>query len=113
MKVYIQIKSAGNRSAARRAENPFAPKTPDRLARVPYELPDSVSTLRELIAALVRIEVGRYNEKGADRQLIPFLTGEEIREQAGRRRPPQGIRIRAGRQIRPTASPRRRRSWPP
>ena len=82
MKVYIQIKSAGNRSAARRAENPFTPKTPDRLARVPYELPDSVSTLRELIAALVRIEVGRYNEKGADRQLIPFLTGEEIREQA-------------------------------
>lgn len=82
MKVYIQIKSAGNRSAARRAENPFTPKTPDHLARVPYELPDSVSTLRELIAALVRIEVSRYNEKGADRQLIPFLTGEEIREQA-------------------------------
>lgn len=68
MKIFIQMKSAGRRK----------PMIDD----VPYELPDSVSTLRDLLTALVRIEAERYNQKGTDVQMIPFLTKDEIEDQA-------------------------------
>ena len=94
MRIYVQIKSAGGRKSSRTADNPFRRKhmqgtenasgeeKETALNRVPYDLPDGISTLGELLTELVKIEVGRYNEKGTDRQLIPFLTGEEIEEQA-------------------------------
>lgn len=76
------------------ADNPFRKKRPQdaegapgeeketALKRVPFDLPDGISTLRELLTELVKIEVGRYNEKGTDRQVVPFLTGEEMEKQA-------------------------------
>lgn len=94
MRIYVQIKSAGGRKPSRTADNPFRQKhmqgtkgasgeaAEAPLNRVPCDLPDGISTLRELLTELVKTEVGRYNEKGADRQVIPFLTGEEIEEQA-------------------------------
>lgn len=69
MKIYIQVKSAGKRRPA--------------LEKAPYEIRDGVSTLRDLLAEIVRIEVERYNQKGTDVQVIPFLTEEEVEERAG------------------------------
>ena len=68
MKILIQMKAAGRRRPV--------------LEDVPYELPDQISTLRELLTALVEIEVKRYNEKGTDVQMIPYLTKEEVEDQA-------------------------------
>lgn len=52
------------------------------LGEVPIEISDTVKTLRELLTELVKIEVERYNQKGVDMQLIPFLSKEELEEQA-------------------------------
>lgn len=52
------------------------------LGEVPMEISDTVKTLRELLAELVKIEVGKYNLKGVDTQLIPFLSKEELEGQA-------------------------------
>ena len=97
MRIYLQVKSAGSRSSgktsSRGTANPFRKNriqgeeasggtAEAPLNRVPYDLPDGISTLRELLTELVKIEVRNYNEKGTDRQLIPFLTGEEIEAQA-------------------------------
>ena len=68
MKIYIQMKAAGKRKPV--------------LDPVPYELPDHVSTLREFLTELVRMEVERYNEKGKDVQVVPYLTKEEIEDHA-------------------------------
>lgn len=68
MKVYIYVKAVGKRRPI--------------LEKVPYEIPNTVSTLKDLLTELVRIEVERYNEKGADVQLIPYLTQEETEAQA-------------------------------
>ena len=68
MNIYINIKAAGKRRPI--------------LDKVPYELPDGILSLRELLTELVRIEVDRYNQKGTDIQMIPFLTAEEVQESA-------------------------------
>lgn len=68
MKIYMRVKAVGKRRPV--------------LEQIPYELPDTVSTLRELLAELVRQEAEAYNQKGADMQMIPFLTKEEVQEQA-------------------------------
>ncbi len=68
MKVYVKLKTAGKRKPV--------------LDKVSYEIPDGISNLEELLSAFVRIEVEKYNRKGTDIQLIPFLTAEEISEQA-------------------------------
>lgn len=68
MKIYIQMKAAGKRRPV--------------LDHIPYELPDHVSTLRGFLTELVRIEVERYNEKGTDVQVVPYLTKEEIEDRA-------------------------------
>ena len=68
MKIYIRIKSAGRRRPV--------------LDNVPYEIPDNVQTVRELITEIVKMEVKKYNDKGTDVQIIPFLTQEELEEQA-------------------------------
>jgi len=49
---------------------------------IPCELPDTVSTLRELLTALVREEVTAYNQKKMGVKMLPFLSKEEIEEQA-------------------------------
>lgn len=68
MKIYIQMKAAGRRKPV--------------LNDVPYELSEQVSTLRDFLTELVRMEVERYNQKGTDVQVVPYLTGEEIGDQA-------------------------------
>lgn len=68
MKINIQMKTPGKRRPI--------------LEGVPYEISDAVKTLRDLLAELVKIEVERYNQKGVDMQLLPFLSQEELKEQA-------------------------------
>ena len=68
MTIYINMKAAGKRKAI--------------LEQVPYELPDGVATLRDFLTELVKIEVENYNQKGTDVQVIPYLTKEEVEEQA-------------------------------
>lgn len=68
MQIYINMKTAGSRRLV--------------LAKIPYEIPDTVSSVRELITSLVQIEVERYNQKNADDTLIKYLTKDQIEEQA-------------------------------
>ena len=68
MQIYINMKIAGARKPA--------------LAKTPYEIPDSVSSVKELLESLVKIEVERYNQKNADDTLIKYLTESQIEDQA-------------------------------
>lgn len=68
MKIFIQMKAAGKRKPV--------------LNDIPYEIPDHISTLREFLTELVHVETERYNEKGTDVQVIPYLTKEETEDQA-------------------------------
>lgn len=68
MKIYIKMKTLGKKRPV--------------LGEVPYEISDNVKTLRELLTELVKIETERYNQKGVDNQLIPFLSKEELADQA-------------------------------
>jgi hypothetical protein len=49
---------------------------------MPYNIPEKTNTLRDLIEAVVRLEVEKYNEKPTDVKLFHFLTEAEI-EDAG------------------------------
>ena len=69
MQIFITVKRMG--------------KSKPVLTRIPYEISDSVISggrisLRAFLKELVRIEVERYLEKGVDRQVIPYLTAEEV-----------------------------------
>lgn len=68
MQIYINMKTVGSRKAA--------------LAKTPYEIPDCVSSVKELLESLVKIEVERYNQKNADDTIIKYLTEVQIEEQA-------------------------------
>lgn len=68
MTIYINMKAAGKRKAI--------------LEQVPYEISEDVTTLRDFLTELVRIEVENYNKKGTNVQMIPYLTKEEIEGQA-------------------------------
>ncbi len=68
MRIYIQMKAAGKRKPV--------------LDNVPYELPEEIGTLRDFLSALVKIEAERYNQKGTDVQVVPYLTKEEVEDQA-------------------------------
>ena len=68
MQIYIKMKTAGSRRPA--------------LAKTLYEIPDSVSTVKELLASLVEVEVERYNQRNADDTFIKYLTEAQIGEQA-------------------------------
>lgn len=69
MKIYVQVKAAGKRRPV--------------LDRVPYEIPEGIGTLWDFLREIVNVEVERYNQKGTDVQVIPFLTREEVEERAG------------------------------
>ena len=64
MQITIRIKSLGRKR--------------DILSQVAYEIPDSVNSLRLLLTALVESEVEKYNSKGTEVQLVPYLTEREI-----------------------------------
>jgi hypothetical protein len=68
MNVFIKLKSAGKRR--------LVPGI------APYNLPDGISSLRQIIEAVVRQEVERYNSRGEGNMLVPFLTETEITEQS-------------------------------
>jgi hypothetical protein len=68
MNIYIKLKSVGKRRPV--------------LDSTPYTLPDGIATLRQLIEAVVRQEVEKYNSRGMDNMLIPFLTEDEISDQS-------------------------------
>lgn len=68
MDIYIRVKALGKRK--------------DDLAPTPYTIPDGICSLRQLLSAVVQKEVAQYNSKETEVQLIPFLTQQELDNQA-------------------------------
>jgi len=68
MRIYINLKSAGKRRPC--------------LEKSLYVLPDGISSLRQLIEAIVLQETDRYNKQGEENMLVPFLTETEIANQS-------------------------------
>jgi hypothetical protein len=68
MDIYVRIKAIGKRK--------------DILAPTPYEIPEGICSLRQLLTAVVQKEVAQYNNKEREAQLIPFLTQQELEDQA-------------------------------
>ena len=68
MNINIKLKSVGKRRPV--------------LDNNPYTLPEGINTLRQLIETVVRQEVEKYNYRGTDNMLIPFLTESEIADQS-------------------------------
>ena len=68
MEIYVRVKSVGKRR--------------DILAPTPYTIPDGIGSLRQLLTAVVQKEVAQYNSKEAEAQLIPYLTQQELEDQA-------------------------------
>lgn len=67
MQIYVRTKALGKRR--------------DVLEPVPYNIPDAVASLRQLLTAIVLAEVERYNIQRTQGQLIPYLTAQDIDEQ--------------------------------
>ena len=68
MDIYVRVKAIGKRK--------------DILAPTPYTIPDGICSLRQLLTAVVQEEVAQYNNKETEAQLIPFLTQQELDDQA-------------------------------
>ena len=68
MDIYVRVKAIGKRK--------------DILAPTPYTLPEGITSLRHLLTAVVKKEVDCYNNKEMQLQLIPFLTQQELDDQA-------------------------------
>ena len=68
MEIFVKLKSVGKRRPV--------------LDDAPCSLPDGVSTLRQLIEAVVRLEVEKYNSRGVENMLVPFLTEAEISDRS-------------------------------
>ena len=68
MHVYVRVKTLGKRK--------------DVMPPKPYELPEGIRSLRELLTAFVESEVERYNSKDTEAPLISCLTAEEIAAQS-------------------------------
>ncbi len=68
MQAYVRVKALGKRK--------------DVLPPKPYELPEGIGSLRELLTAFVESEVERYNSKDTEAPLLSCLTAEEIEAQS-------------------------------
>ena len=68
MNILINAKSIGKRKNAPTS--------------IPYSLPANISTLSGLIAAIVNIEVSRYNSKEPESVFLPYLTESDIENQS-------------------------------
>lgn len=68
MRIYVRVKVAGKRK--------------DVLQLTPYDIPGNIGSLRQLLTAVVEREVNRYNKMDTEFQMIPFLTAEQIDDQA-------------------------------
>jgi len=67
MVIYIKVKSIGKRRP---------------VLDIPYTIPDNLSSLRELVTAIVKQEVETYNSRGLENMLVPFLSEDEIAAQS-------------------------------
>ncbi len=68
MQVYVRVKALGKRK--------------DMLPPLPYELPEGIGSLRQLLTAFVEAEVERYNGKDTEAPLLSCLTAGEIEAQS-------------------------------
>ena len=68
MTIYTKLKSVGKRRPI--------------LENISRELPDGISTLRQLLEVIVRQEVEKYNSRGLENMLVPFLSETEIAEKS-------------------------------
>ena len=68
MDIYVRVKAIGKRK--------------DILAPTAYTIPEGICSLRQLLTAVVLKEVAQYNSKEAEAQLIPFLTQQQLDDQA-------------------------------
>lgn len=68
MKVYVSIKQAGKRKAY--------------ITQKALVIPGAISSLRELIAGIVRLNVTEYNNKPVEPLLIKYLSPDVIENQA-------------------------------
>jgi len=68
MNIYIKLKSAGKRRPV--------------LESTPYYLPDGVNSLRQLLEMVVLQETEKYNSRGTENMLVPFLTEAEISDRS-------------------------------
>ena len=68
MQAYVRVKTLGKRK--------------DVMPLKPYELPEGIGSLRELLTAFVEAEVERYNGKDTEAPLLSCLTAEEIETQS-------------------------------
>ena len=68
MQVYVIIKALGKRR--------------DVLPPRPYELPEGIASLRQLLTAFVAAEVARFNGKDTEAPLPSCLTAEELEAQS-------------------------------
>lgn len=65
---------------------------PKELAPVPFVLERKPETVRELLTELVTLGVRDYNARKDEGQILPFLTKEEIADQAARGKIAFGMR---------------------
>lgn len=68
MEVFVSLKSVGKRKKG--------------IEKIAYILPDDITTLRDLIEAVVSRETAAYNDRGADNRLMDFLTEAKIEDKA-------------------------------
>ena len=68
MNIYIKLKSIGKRRPI--------------LENVPYDLPNGIETLRQLIEVIARQEADAFNSRGLENMLVPFLTEAGIAKQS-------------------------------
>lgn len=68
MRIYVKVKTPGRKK--------------DVLQSAPYDIPDTVHSLRELLCALAEAEVNTYNAKEPEKRLVDYLTAEQIEAQA-------------------------------
>jgi len=64
MKIQIRLKAAGRRR--------------DVLEKVPFDIPDDISTAKDLITFIVTENVRAYNAKSVDAPLFKYLTQKEF-----------------------------------
>lgn len=69
--VYVKMKKLGRQDRT-------------KLAPVPFLLDKKPDTLQELLIGLTELGVKDYNERREENQILPFLTKEEIKNQAER-----------------------------
>ena len=68
VKIFVRVKALG--------------KKKDILIPTEYTIPEGIVSLRMLLTAIVEQEVNAYNQKDMDVQMLPFLTQEQLDDQA-------------------------------